>query len=84
MNLDDMFKGEEGHWDFEVLEAAFKWKLETNELFYVYHHIANCQECYDNFSVVMIADAIDRHPYIRVEVPEGLYDRLATYIDAKP
>jgi hypothetical protein len=83
MNLNDMVNGEEGHFDFDVLEAAYRFELCTNELEKVYFKIANCRECYDNFYVVMIFDRLNKNPDMPIEVPKRLSHKLLDYIDIK-
>ena len=83
MNLNDMINGEEGHLDFDVLEAAYRFQLCTDDLEKVYFKIANCPECYDNFSVVMIFDTLIKNSDMPLEVPKRLSDKLWNYIDIK-
>lgn len=83
MNLTKMLKGESGHLDFDDLEAAYNWQLITEELYHVFHHILNCPECYDNFSVVIITDFIRKNSGIEIPVPKRLCDKIIYYIDSK-
>ena len=70
--------------DFDVLEAAFRFQLCTDDLGKVYFKIANCSECYDNFSVVMIFDFLKSNSDMPLEVPKRLSGKLWDYIDTKP